>query len=144
MASLGLGRLPVVAEDNPKTLVGMFRRESVVRAYHHALGTATGRELYRERVRLRTQPDATFFETVIRRGSPIADAQVKDIDWPSSATLVSIRRGASVLIPHGATLIEQGDVLTIIGTGQAREQLAQLNEPTGDPTQEWMRPSPEP
>ena len=139
MASLGLGRLPVVAEDNPRVLVGMFRRESVVRAYHHALGTATGRELYRERVRLRTQPDATFFEALIRRGSGMADAQVKDIPWPRSATLVSVRRGPSVLIPHGATVIEPGDVLTVFGTGEAREELAHLAEPTGEPTQEWIR-----
>jgi CIC family chloride channel protein len=144
MASLGLGRLPVVAEDNPKTLVGMFRRESVVRAYHHALGIATGRELYRERVRLRSQPDATFFEALIQRGSPMADAQVKDIHWPSTATLVSVRRGAAVLIPHGTTIIEPGDVLTVFGTGEAREELARLAEPTGDPTQEWMRPGPDP
>jgi CIC family chloride channel protein len=140
MASLGLGRLPVVAEDDPKALVGMFRRESVVRAYHHALGTATGRELYRERVRLRTQPDAAFFEWLIRRGSPMANAQVKDIRWPSSATLVSVRRGASVLIPHGATVIEPGDVLTVFGTGESREELAHLAEPNGEPTQEWNRP----
>ena len=70
----------------------------------------------------------------------MADAQVKDIRWPSTATLVSVRRGAAVLIPHGATIIEPGDVLTVFGAGEAREELAQLAEPTGDPTQEWMRP----
>ena len=37
MAALGVGRLPVVAEDDPDLLVGMFRREEAVRAYHEAL-----------------------------------------------------------------------------------------------------------
>ncbi len=141
MASLGLGRLPVVDEGDSRLLVGMFRRESVVRAYHHALGTATGRELYRERVRLRTQPGATCFEATVPRGSPISDRQVKDIHWPREATLVSIRRGASVLIPHGNTLIEPGDAVTIFGTGQSREELGHLIEPRGDPTIEWRPPS---
>ena len=77
MASLGLGRLPVVRDDDPRRLVGMFRRESVVEAYHHALGTATGRELYRERVRLRTESDTSFFEATVPRGSPVADQQVR-------------------------------------------------------------------
>jgi Trk K+ transport system NAD-binding subunit len=70
----------------------------------------------------------------------MANAQVKDIRWPSSATLVSVRRGASVLIPHGATVIEPGDVLTVFGTGESREELAYLAEPNGEPTQEWNRP----
>src|SRR5690606_14942518 len=39
MAALGVGRLPVVAPDDPTKLVGMFRREDAVRAYHQALGS---------------------------------------------------------------------------------------------------------
>lgn len=141
MASLGLGRLPVVADDDPKHLVGMFRRESVVKAYHHALGVSTGKQMYRERVKVRNQPGAAFFEAVLRRGTPIIGWAVKDVPWPESATLVSIRRGTSVLIPHGHTILEVGDALTLFGTGESREQLGYLLEPGQDPTGEWKKPS---
>jgi CBS domain-containing protein len=141
MASLGLGRLPVVADDDPQRLVGMFRRESVVRAYHHALGLATGRELYRDRVKVRTQPGTGFFEAMVRRGTPIVGWQVKDVHWPEGAILVSIRRGSSVLIPHGETMIEVGDTITVFGTGESREELGFLLEPTRDSTGEWQRPA---
>jgi CIC family chloride channel protein len=137
MASLGLGRLPVVSETDTSELVGMFRRESVVKAYHAALGTATGRELYRERVRLRSQPDATFFEVGVLRGSPLANQAVKDVPWPDSATLVSIRRGTNVLIPHGNTMLQPDDALTFFGTTGARVELGHLMEPSGTPTGEW-------
>jgi chloride channel protein, CIC family len=137
MASLGLGRLPVVADHDSSHLVGMFRRESVVRAYHAALGIATGRELYRERVRLRSQPDASFFEITVIRGSPIAHQQVKDVSWPESATLVSVRRGPHVVIPHGNTVLQPTDGLTFFGTTDARVELAHLMEPSGAPTTEW-------
>jgi CIC family chloride channel protein len=137
MASLGLGRLPVVSETDTSELVGMFRRESVVQAYHAALGTATGRELYRERVRLRSQPDANFFEVEVLRGSPLANQTVKDVPWPDSATLVSIRRGTNVLIPHGNTMLQPDDALTFFGTTGARVELGHLMEPTGTPTEEW-------
>jgi len=140
MASLGLGRLPVVADDNPSRLVGMFRRESVVRAYHHALGLATGRALYRDRVKVRTQPGAAFFEAMVRRGTPIVGWQVKDVHWPDGAILVSIRRGSSVLIPHGGTVVEVGDTITVFGTGESREDLGFLLEPTRDSTGEFQRP----
>jgi chloride channel protein, CIC family len=138
MASLGLGRLPVVADDDPKRLVGMFRRESVVKAYHHALGLATGREMYRDRVRVRAQPGAVFFELLIRRGSMIVGRQVKDIHWPDRAILVSIRRGSSVLIPHGDTVFEVGDTITVFGTGESREDVGFLIEPGRDATGEWQ------
>ena len=140
MASLGLGRLPVVADEDPTRLVGMFRRESVVRAYHHTLGLATGRELYRDRVKVRTQPGAAFFEALVRRGTPIVGWRVKDVQWPNGAILVSIRRGSSVLIPHGETVIKVGDTITVFGTGESREDLGFLLEPTRDATGEFLRP----
>lgn len=141
MASLGIGRLPVVSDADPETLVGMFRRESVVRAYHHALGMSTGRHLYRERVRLRSQQDTTFFEVPVRHASPVAGRPVRDITWPDGATLVSVRRGSAVLIPHGSTVLENGDTLTLFGTGESREELSHLLEPRGEPTQEWRPPA---
>ena len=139
MASMGLGRLPVVADDDRRHLVGMFRRESVVKAYHHALGTSTGRNLYRDRMRVRTQPGAAFFETPVRRGSPIIGSLVKDVRWPEGAVLVSIRRGSSVLIPHGSTAIEMDDAITLFGTGESQEELDSLMEPAQEPTTEWDR-----
>ena len=133
MASLGLGRLPVVADNDPTELVGMFRRQSIVSAYHHALGTSTGRHLYRDRLKVRTQPGAMFFEISIAKGSGAVGTVVKNIQWPDGAILVSIRRGSRVLIPHGDTVLEADDILTAFGTGEAREQVAFLVEPVGDP-----------
>jgi CBS domain-containing protein len=132
MASLGLGRLPVVSTQNSHELVGMFRRESIVAAYHYALGTSTDRHLYRDRVRLRTQPRASFFEATVGSTAPIIGRVVRDVTWPEEATLVSIRRGASVLIPRGHTTLEAGDVLTLFGTGVSREELGFVLEPSID------------
>jgi len=131
MASLGLGRLPVVADSDPTELVGMFRRQSIVSAYHHALGTSTGRHLYRDRLKVRTQPGAMFFEISIAKDSGAVGTIVKNIQWPDGAILVSIRRGSRVLIPHGDTVLEADDILTAFGTGEAREQVAYLVEPAG-------------
>jgi len=141
MASLGIGRMPVVADDDPTRLLGMFRRESVVKAYHHALGLSTGREMYRERSKVRSQPGAAFYEATIRRGTPIVGWTVKDINWPEGAILVSIRRGSSVTIPHGDTVLEVGDTITVFGTGESREALGFLLEPGQDATGELKKPS---
>jgi NhaP-type Na+/H+ and K+/H+ antiporter len=133
--------MPVVADDDPTRLLGMFRRESVVKAYHHALGLSTGREMYRERSKVRSQPGAAFYEATIRRGTPIVGWTVKDINWPEGAILVSIRRGSSVTIPHGDTVLEVGDTITVFGTGESREALGFLLEPGQDATGELKKPS---
>ena len=129
MAALGIGRMPVVSDKNPRQLVGMFRRESVVHAYHHALGAATGRHLYRDRLRQRTLPGANFFEVPIPYGSAVSGQPVATVPWPEDATLVSVRRGASVLIPHGDTILRTNDTITAFGTGEARVELAMVLEP---------------
>jgi CIC family chloride channel protein len=129
MASLGVGRLPVVSEDDQRTVIGMFRRESVVKAYESALSMSKGRELYRERKRIRTQPGADFFEATVLEGSPAANSLVSEITWPEHSVLVSIRRGTTVLVPHGNTSIRVGDVITSFGSPTANRGFAKLTEP---------------
>lgn len=126
MASLRVGRLPVVSAVDQRDVVGMFRRESVVKAYDSALSMSTGRELYRERNRIRTQPGADFFEVVVPAKSVVANSLVADIAWPPDSVLVSIRRGSSVMVPHGRTTIRAGDAITGFGSPKAYEHLANL------------------
>lgn len=128
MAALGFGRLPVVADDDPHRLVGMFRRESVVQAYHHALGATTGRHLYRDRVRQRAHPGAVFFEMPIPHHSPVSGMRVHEVTWPKGTTLVSVRRQDRVIIPHGATSLLAGDIITAFGTGDGRVEIAAVLE----------------
>ncbi|MGI9666569.1 MAG: chloride channel protein [Acidimicrobiia bacterium] len=129
MASLGVGRLPVLGGDHNKTLVGMFRRESVVAAYESALSMTKGRELYRERKRVRSQPGADFFVARIEEESPVANMTVAEVEWPSDAVAVSIQRSTSVLVPHGDTMLRVGDVLTAFGSPESRQQLKAIVEP---------------
>jgi CIC family chloride channel protein len=128
MSALGVGRLPVVSESHPTEVIGMFRRESVVKAYDSALSMAKGRELYRERKRIRTQPGADFFEATVREESPIVNTMVAEIVWPDDSVLVSIQRGSTVLVPHGKTPIRAGDVITAFGSPAANRGFSSLME----------------
>jgi len=138
MASLGVGRLPVVAEDDPTRLIGMFRRETAVKAYHFALNEVTETELRRKRARLWARPDAEFFEFHIPAGSVADGRPVKEVHWPAGITLVAIRRGRAVLVPEGNTQLDSGDVVTGFGMPGARTQvmerlMATSNDEAGDP-----------
>lgn len=123
MAGMGVGRLPVIGGSRHREVIGMFRRESVVRAYEHALSMTKGRELYRERQRIRSQPGADFFVVQVNDESPVANRLIAEVRWPSDAVLVSIQRATSILVPHGDTMLRIGDVLTAFGTPEARNEL---------------------
>ncbi|MFV1998784.1 MAG: chloride channel protein [Acidimicrobiia bacterium] len=130
MASMGVGRLPVLSDQGDRKVVGMFRRVSVVTAYEQALSMSKGRELYRERNRIRSQPGADFFELTVDEGSEAANRVIADVTWPEDTVLVSIRRGTKVLVPHGDTTIRINDVLTVFGTWESEQHAKKLTEAT--------------
>jgi CIC family chloride channel protein len=137
MAALGVGRLPVVDEDEPARLVGVFRREDAVRAYHEALSATTDIELHKARLAQRTDPGAGYFDFRIPPGSMADERQVKEVAWPEGSTLVSVRRGREVLVPAGNTVLYSGDVVTAFGTESSkRSVIERLNQGADEPTAE--------
>ena len=137
MAALGVGRLPVVAEDDPETVVGMFGREQAVRAYHEALTSSTDSELHRKRLAQRTDPGAGYYDFRIPLGSMADGRSVREVSWPEGSTLVSIRRDREVLVPSGNTLLLPGDVITAFGTESSKlRMIERLNAGAEEPTAE--------
>lgn len=139
MAALGVGRLPVVANDNPTKLVGIFGRDGAVQAYHIGLASSTGQSLDRQRFRQRTDPGASFFDFRIPPGSVADGQQLRVVPWPEGCTLVSIRRGRAVMVPTGDTALMAGDVITAFGTTGGRSRVIErLNATADEPTAEIM------
>ncbi len=139
MAVLGVGRLPVVADGDSGELVGFFRREDAVGAYHQALGSETDLALERDRLRQRTDPKASYYDFRVPPGS-IADGKiVRDIRWPEGSTLVAVRRGTEVLVPGGSTALAANDVVTAFGTPASRDRMIErLNAGADEPTAEIL------
>jgi chloride channel protein, CIC family len=139
MAALGVGRLPVVADGNPRQLVGIFRREEAVHAYHEALTSATDHHLQRQRLVQRTHPDAGYYDFRVPLGSIADGRKVREVTWPEGSTLVSIRRGREVLVPAGDSLLLAGDVVTAFGTEWSRQRMIdRLNAGADEPTAEIL------
>jgi len=135
MATLGVGRLPVVKADDPSHLVGIFRREDVISAYHRALGTRGRDNAQPERLRARTQASARFFELEIAAGSVADGRPLSEVAWPEGCLIVSINRGATQLVPSGPTVLRAGDAITAFGGEEARVRLVErlsTRDDTGD------------
>jgi chloride channel protein, CIC family len=139
MAALGVGRLPVVAADDPRRLVGIFRREEAVHAYHEALTNTTDHHLHRLRLAQRTHPDAGYFDFRVPLGSIADGRKVREVAWPEGSTLVSVRRHREVLVPDGDTTLQPGDVVTAFGTPASRQTMIdRLNAGADEPTAEIL------
>ena len=139
MAALGVGRLPVVDEENPEMLVGMFRREDAVRAYHEALTASTDFEMHRASLAQRTDPGAGYYDFRIPAGSMADGRAIKGVGWPEGSTLVSVRRERDVVVPTGDTVLLPGDVVTAFGTSTSKNRMIErLNAGADIPTAEVM------
>ncbi len=114
MAPRDLSRLPVVSREDSGRLLGVVRRNDIVRAYE--LGVLR-REEVRRRAVYRTQiPDeeTTFIDLTITPDSPAAGKTLAELSLPYNSIIVSIRRGKKLVIPHGDTRLETGDLVTAL------------------------------
>lgn len=53
-------------------------------------------------------------EVPVFLGSTLSGKQVREIKWPKDMLLIAIRRGEDELIPHGDTIIRDGDILVVM------------------------------
>lgn len=125
MAALGIGRIPVVSANDPTQLVGLFRREDAVAAYHLALSRTTAAELRRESLRQRTDPGSRFFDVSIPSQSIADGRKVREVPWPAGVTVVAVRRNTDVQVPNGDTDLRAGDVITAFAGPGGQDRLIQ-------------------
>ena len=128
MGARDIGRLPVVARENEKELVGLLRRTDMVRAYDIALTRRAALRHRAHQVRLGAISDERMdiSEMIVEAGAPCAGKRISETQWPRSCVLASLRRGRRVLIPHGDTVIKAGDVLVIVAEGHEHAAISRL------------------
>ena len=136
MSPRDIGRLPVIARDDPQRLIGVLRRSDLIRAYDIALTKrATTRHRANE-VRLGAFSGATVIDLVIRPGAPCAGKHISEVKWPKDTVIATLRRGRRIIVPHGDTLLQADDVLVMVTAGDARDALSQLCQSVEQPQKE--------
>jgi CIC family chloride channel protein len=114
MGPRGLGRIPVVDRDNPKMLLGLIRREDIIRAYKLALTRRAEIQHRLKRMGLRNLDGMEFVEFTLVEGDKAVVKMLANLapHLPEDCVFVSIRRNGRVVIPHGDTVFEIGDHIT--------------------------------
>lgn len=125
MGAADVGRLPVI-DAATGDLVGMFRRQNIVRAYNMQLMKRVEDQHRAEQVRLNTLTGAHVVELRVPWESPIAHHLIKDLKLPTESVIASVRREGRLIVPHGATMILPNDVLTIVAGPECEAELKTL------------------
>jgi CIC family chloride channel protein len=113
MGPRDLARLPVVSRHAEQKLLGLISRSDILRAYDVGLLKKQQAQHVRERMALRKVSSVEFVEVRVNPGCACAGKKLAEIKLPQSATVVSVERGGTVLIPDGGTEILPEDQLTI-------------------------------
>ena len=53
----------------------------------------------------------------------MVDRRLREIDFPGDTLVALIRRGGQSIVPHGETMLREGDRLTIVGSPDDVSQL---------------------
>lgn len=114
MGTRGIGRLPVVAKDDPQQLIGWIRRDDIIRAYNMAITRRAELQHRTKRMQLRNLDNTEFVEIELKAGDQAINQTILDVapKLPKECILVSIRRNGKMMIPHGDTTLQVGDRIT--------------------------------
>ena len=74
-----------------------------------------------------------FLSLTLRMGAPTAEligCALKEVDFPDGCLVALLRRGGSMLIPRGDTVLHEDDRLTVLGAREELEHLSKRYQPT--------------
>jgi len=108
-----VGRLPVLERVGSRHLVGIVRRNDIIRAYKVAIINRSHHQHKAETLKLEKLDDCIFLHLVIPQDATVVGMRVKEIDLPEDCLIVSVLRGKKQQAVHGNTIIHAGDKLTV-------------------------------
>lgn len=114
MGIRGVGRMPVVSRDDQGQLIGLIRRADIIRAYNLALARKTDVQPPVEQGEKKSLSGGEFIKFLMIDGDKVIGEKVEDVApcMPEESILISIKRNGNVIIPHGDTRFQTGDLIT--------------------------------
>jgi len=104
----------VVDRNSPSKLVGWISRADIVRAYERALTRRVTVQQQVTQARLGVTAGVEVVECKVEAGSALAGRSLSDVKWPQDSLVASVQRGGRLIIPHGKTVLEVGDKLSVV------------------------------
>lgn len=128
MGARRIGRLPIVDRSDLRTVRGVLRRQDIVHAYERAIASRKDISSRLKELRETHEGKVKVLEFNLTRGHSLAGKSVSEMGkiLPHDCILVSIRRGSSVIIPHGENQLREGDQLIVLASESCALDVAQI------------------
>jgi CIC family chloride channel protein len=126
MAPRDISRLPVVSRENPRQLLGMVRRNDIVRAYEVGATRQEEGRLQTSQARVKEVSGFGTIEMRIESGSISAGKKLSEIPWPREAVVVSVKRARKSFIPRGSLVLEAGDHISLLSEQDVTSEVRKL------------------
>jgi len=107
-----LSRLPVVEKEGSQQMVGVVRRQDIIRAYNNAIVKRAHHQHRAELLRLGKLDSVDFVHVDISPQAPVVGKRLSELSLPEECLIVSVRRGRKLHIAHGHTVLQSGDRVT--------------------------------
>lgn len=130
LAVRGVNKMPVVSKAKPDKVIGVIRRNDIVKVYNMALARRAEGKIDEVKASLRRGDNMRFVEIEITPDSNAAHQNVASLapKLPYDCVVVSVQRQGSLLIPHGDTILRPGDIVSVfvrrVDEAQLRECIA--------------------
>jgi chloride channel protein, CIC family len=133
LSTRDVGRLPVVDRQNPRRLLGLIRRNDIVRAYRVGISRRLDLQQRADKLRLGKLTGTEFVEFLVGPGSPLVGRRVRELSLPDDCLLTTLRRGNKVILVRGDTTIRAGDrIVALADTSSAQRLLEIFRSPAGE------------
>jgi CBS domain-containing protein len=112
--ALDVGRIPVVAPNNPRRLLGVLRWSDTVRSYSQVM------------LDLAHEPGTSLIRCRIREGDFAAGKPLRQLGLPADCVVNQIQRGKHLVVPRGDTVVQPGDILVVLSSRGDDEEISRL------------------
>jgi chloride channel protein, CIC family len=110
MAPRDLSRIPVVSREDQHQLLGVIRRNDIVRAYR----TETARR-GTPLSRLAGHPPGTrTVQLAVPESTPLSEKCLAEISFPEDFLVIHVQHMGETILPHGDTRLLPGDIVTFL------------------------------
>ncbi|NJP05620.1 MAG: CBS domain-containing protein [Chloroflexaceae bacterium] len=123
LALADVGRLPVVDRDQPRRLLGVLRRNDIVKAYRRGAMRRSEIDHRLQQMRLGSHSNNQVLEVTIPDDGFCAGRLLRDLRLPNETIITSIRRQGRSIIPRGDTVLYGGDQLIILTRAEEATQV---------------------
>lgn len=110
MAPRDLSRIPVVSREDQRQLLGVIRRNDIIRAYQ----TETVRRGSLTSHLPGHPPGARTVQLTVPQNTPLAKKRLAEILLPEEFLVIHIQRDGKTILPHGDTYLQPDDVVTFM------------------------------